>query len=125
AKSIEILTHRTKAPEMNFASLSELYTSAPSLKTSFISVWYFWNAPIIASADQINIPAFQRKSPLCRNVVASSRFGFSVNVFTFLNPFTCALWPYWIYPYPVSGREGLMPNVISQSFPAAHSSPLL
>src|SRR3546814_52155 len=83
AKSIEILTQRTNAPEMNLASPFELYTSAPSLNTSFISVWYFWNAFITALADQMKMPAFQRKSPLCRNVVASSRFGFSVNVFTF------------------------------------------
>src|SRR5690606_19536138 len=81
AKSMEMFTHRTNAPEMNFASRSVLYTSAPSLNTSFISVWYLSKAWMMDRADQMKMPAFQRKSPLCRNVLASSRLGFLVKVF--------------------------------------------
>ena len=37
---------------------------------------------LIDFADQMKIPAFHRKSPLCIKDCASSRLGFSVNVFT-------------------------------------------
>ena len=38
------------------------------------------------SAVQRKIPAFQKNSPLDRNISAISEFGFSVNDFTLLNP---------------------------------------
>ena len=69
------------------------------------------NSSIISSTFQINIPAFQRKSPDSKKTFASSLSGFSVNVLTLDINSENLFFLIWIYPYPVSGRVGLIPMV--------------
>ena len=72
---------------------------------------------------QMNIPEFQKNSPLSTKTSANSWFGFSVNVLTVLiSPLLSS--PICIYPYPVSGRLGFTPNVRRAGNFSTNSNPL-
>ena len=79
-------------------------------------------ASIIDPAFQMKIPVFQKNSPLSTKTWASSRLGFSVNVFTDrIAPFDSS--PIWIYPYPVSARVGFTPKVSREGSSSTKSIP--
>ena len=113
---------------MNASSSGVPMSVSPSANLFAISGRNSWNALRIESKLQMNIPEFHRKSPLCRNTFASSRFGFSVNAFTLQIPLPLASSPFasspiCIYPYPVSGRVGFMPKVSRASWLSMKSNP--
>lgn len=100
---------------MNAFSSGVLNLSLPRSKRLLISGRYLENASKIVFTFQTNKPEFQKNSPLSINTFANSRFGFSVKVFTLVKSSTTVSL-LWIYPYPVSGRLGLMPKVTNARF---------
>ena len=87
-------------------------------KSEWCSGRCFSMALMISLTFQMKIPEFQKNSPDCTNICANSKLGFSVKHFT---REMVALSLFWIYPYPVSGREGVMPMVISALLWSANS----
>ena len=66
------------------------------------------------------MPLFQRWLPLASSASATSRFGFSMKRSTRCTPLSPASGSAGaIQPKPVSGRDGVIPNVTSQPSAAA------
>ena len=103
---------------MAASSRSVPRSSMMAEKRAWCSGRWRQKASIMLLTFQMKMPAFQKNSPHCTNVCASSRLGFSVKHLTRL---MTSLFDFWIYPYPVSGRLGLMPTVIRASWRSANS----
>ncbi len=80
-------------------TISTMFRSAsvPSARISPLnSAWcsgrYFSNAATMFFTFQTKMPEFQKNSPHCRNVCASSRSGFSVKHFTLLTGCASDTW---------------------------------
>ena len=86
AKSMEMFMHDGKLRSIYAASSCVPKISSPASKMVTTSGQYSWNALMIAEVFHRKIPESQKNSPVSRNTFASSRFGFSVNVFTFSIP---------------------------------------
>ena len=81
-KSIDILGQAAKFSSIKCFSSGVLNTLMFSSNRFEISGKNRWNALIIVCTFQMKIPEFQKNSPLSTNILANSRLGFSVNVFT-------------------------------------------
>src|SRR5690606_24079916 len=87
--SMEIFVHCAYTELIICDSEGVLYAFLALRNTSLSSGKYFSNACKIVFTFHTKMPEFHKKSPLLRKVCASSRGGFSVNVFT-LHTLSCS-----------------------------------